>query len=99
MPSDRLRKVYESDKWRGPTRRAVLERAGYRCEHVFTNVFSETIRCPVVDKRAGGTQSLTIQHTSEFADPYDIDKLAALCRRHHGMEDGGKAARSRREEW
>jgi hypothetical protein len=98
MPSDRLRKVYESAEWRGPIRKRVLERAGYRCQWVTTNVFGEQHRCTVIDKKRGGTESLTVDHTDEFADPLDVDKLAALCRRHHGEKDG-RRARHRKDTW
>lgn len=98
MSSNRLKGVYDSARWRGPTRRNVIARAGGQCEYTFTNIFEETQRCGVFDKKYGGDQSLTVNHKDPYGpDPYDEGQLEALCRRHHGMVDGGRATRSK--EW
>jgi hypothetical protein len=104
VSSDRLRKVYESTEWRTKTRPAALERADWQCEVVHTNIFGETTRCDVVDRKhparppGAKVESLTVDHTDEYADPFDIDKLKVYCRRHHGMKDGARAAH-RKETW
>ena len=95
MSSNRLKLVYDSARWKGPVRKAVLAKAGGQCEYVFRNVFDEEQRCDVVDRKYGGTESLTVNHKDPYgSDPYDDDKLEALCRRHHGMVDGGRATQS-----
>ena len=43
-----------------------------------------------MDKRYGGKESLTVDHTELYADPYDPRFLKVYCRRHHGVKDGGK---------
>lgn len=93
MSSDRLKKVYGSRIWRA-MRLRVIERAGFQCEYRYTNVFGEETRCTEMDKKAGGRESLTVNHTEPYGDPYDEEKQEALCRRHHGMVDGGRATRS-----
>lgn len=93
MSSNRLKKVYGSRAFRA-ARARVIARAGGRCEYVFVNIFGETVRCDVFDKKYGGPESLTVNHTEPYSDPYDETKMEALCRRHHGMVDGGRATRS-----
>lgn len=95
MSSNRLKHIYSSARWKGPTRRTVLAKAGGRCEYVFRNAFGEDVRCDVVDRQYGGTQSLTVNHKDPYGpDPYNDNELEALCRRHHGMVDGGRATTS-----
>lgn len=95
MSSNRMKHIYDSPRWKGPTRRAVIDRAGGQCEYRFTNIFDEEVRCDVRDKRYGGTESLTVNHKDPYGpDPYDENELEALCRRHHGMVDGGRATKS-----
>lgn len=91
MTSLRLKHVYNTRRWRGPVRVAVLERAGGQCEFVFRNVFGEDSRCETRDHLWGGTESLTVNHTDPYGvDPFDVSKLEALCRKHHGHVDGGR---------
>jgi len=94
MSSDRLKEVYNSPRWRGPTRTNVLRRAGGQCQAVVHNLFGEDVRCPVMDKKYGGKESLTVNHKDPYGpDPYDEGELEALCRHHHGIVDGGRATR------
>lgn len=90
MSSDRLKKVYNSAAWRRLREQKLVE-CGYRC----TWLEDGRHRCTVVDKRAGGTQSLTLHHI----DPHGGEawnNTTMLCRRHHGMVDGPRA---RRKTW
>lgn len=93
MSSDRLRAVYASARWRALCPR-IIARAGGRCEYTWSNAFGETLRCTKMDKKWGGGESLTINHKNPYGDPYNEDELEALCRRHHGMVDGGRAGRN-----
>lgn len=95
MSSNRLRKVYDSRRWRA-VRLQVLERDGFQCRRQVWDPWAcEWVRCQVRDHRVGGTESLTVQHLSEHADPYDDQYLVTLCRRHHGQEDGARGAARR----
>lgn len=91
MTSLRLKHVYNTRRWRGPVREAVLARAEGRCEFTHTNPFGETTRCETVDITYGGMESLTVNHTDPYGpDPFDVEVLEALCRKHHGHVDGGR---------
>lgn len=95
MTSNRLRKVYDSREWRR-VRLRVLERDGFQCRRIVHGPAGWQ-RCPVRDKRVGGTESLTVDHTSEVADPFDEQYLVTLCRHHHGKKDGARGAQRRRQ--
>lgn len=94
MPSQRLRQVYDSREWRR-VRLIVMQRDGFQCRRMM-NIDGEWVRCPKFDKRVGGTESLSVDHTSEVADPFDEQYLVTLCRRHHGQKDGARGAQARR---
>lgn len=96
MSSNRLRRVYSTSRWRNQIRPAVIQRAGGQCQWLSWNSETRTWdRCTVVDKAYGGTESLTVDHDNQSADPFDTRFLVALCRKHHGMKDGPRANRGR----
>ena len=97
MTSRRLKHVYNTAQWRGPIRDEVLERSGHQCEYVDrATIFGE--RCRVKDTRVGGKVSLLVDHKDhEHPDPFDTTNLQALCPRHSGMKDGGRAHDRRRK--
>lgn len=96
MTSNRLAHVYRSSLWKGPIRRAVLAGAQGRCQWVWWDAEAMAhLRCSVMDKTYGGAESLTVDHI----DPHGgeaLTNLAALCRKHHGKKDGGRAGSNRR---
>lgn len=91
MPSERLRKVYQSARWKS-LRNQLIENVG-RCQWKEQDISGRWIQCPMIDKRFGGTESLTVDHTNIHANPYDPRFLRVLCRKHHGIKDGGKRIR------
>lgn len=96
MTSQRLRKVYDSREWRR-IRLRVMERDGFQCCRMVFITGMGWARCAVMDTRVGGSESLTVDHTSEVADPFDEQYLVTLCRHHHGKKDGARGAQRRRQ--
>lgn len=94
MTSTRLKHVYNTSRWQA-LRRQMIALAGGRCQHLEWVQGRGWVRCTVRDKAHGGTQSLTVDHTNEYADPYDPRFLKVLCRPHHGKKDGGKRLKPR----
>lgn len=93
MTSDRLKHVYRTKRWQ-ELRREVIARAGGQCQQLVWSEFARGwTRCSVRDRNYGGTESLTVDHINDQADPYDDRFLRALCFRHHGKKDGGKRVR------
>lgn len=91
MTSLRLKKVYNTARWRKGIRSDVLRRCGGQCEATFINVFGERVRCLRVDREYGGTHTLLIDHVDDMhPDPFDTDNLQALCSIHSGKKDGGR---------
>lgn len=88
MSSLRLKHIYNTQRWKR-LRLFIIARAGYRCEWVEPSTGE---RCKV---RHSQQRPLTVDHTNDDADPYDVRFLKALCRPHHGKKDGGKRIRSR----
>lgn len=87
MPSTRLKSVYNSAMWRNTIRPFCLRRAGYRCEHRDPQTRD---RCRKTDRKIGGSESLTIDHTRDDVDVFDVRFLKVLCHEHHGKKDGGR---------
>jgi hypothetical protein len=86
MNSNRLDHIYRSRRWRDTIRPAVLRRAGGQCEARYGGTFGE-VRCPVRDKKWGGTDTLYIDHIDPFPlDLYDVSNLQALCPQHSGRK-------------
>lgn len=80
--------VYNTAAWK-KVRIEVIDRCGGQCEWTDQTVYGWE-RCTEIDKRYGGTKSLTVDHTDLHAHPLDPRFLKAYCRRHHGIKDGGK---------
>lgn len=81
-----MKKVYNSARWQ-KIRRLMIQAAGGRCQWVEPDT---QVRCRVMDRNFGGTESLTVDHTRDDVDPYDMRFLKVLCLRHHGKKDGAK---------
>jgi predicted HNH restriction endonuclease len=78
--------VYNTRRWKGPTRVSVLARAGGYCQYA---------GCRLVDTTYGGTTRMQVHHTNDLADPFDETYLVCICPRHHGILDGPKARRGK----
>lgn len=88
MTSGRLAAVYRSREWK-ELRIRMIDHVGGQCQW-HDQTFTSWVRCQEMDKRYGGKESLTVDHTELYADPYDPRFLKVYCRRHHGIKDGGK---------
>ena len=83
MPSERLRKVYDSRAWRR-IREQVLQRDQYRCRWIENGV-----RC--WRSKLNG-HVMTVDHVNPYGGEV-LTNLITLCRHHHGKKDGGRANR------
>lgn len=96
VASPHMRKVYDTAAWR-KARLQFIEMMGWQCQVMEWSAFhGRHIRCQVRDKRVGGSESLTVDHTNQQADPMDSRFWKVMCHRHHGQKDGGRAGRGRR---
>lgn len=86
MPEAGKRAAYRRSSWkRGPQRKRVYERDGYRCRY-----------CGRPGKQIGGNRVLSLQHLVPERvlarlgrEPFDSE-LVTACLQCHGRADGGR---------
>lgn len=82
------RRVWDSTQWR-QARKAALRRDGHRCRYTPDERYapSNPTRC--------NEPASTVHHAKAVTDGgrFDPADLVSMCRSHHGMVDGRRAAR------